>query len=165
MTADGDQAVDADTFVEDLARAFEPGEVVKRLLEMGLEYSDLALALGVHPRTVRAWVADGRDASRQRDSILSLKSVVVFLLRRGILPPKKLAMWLVEPNADLQFRRPLSVLAEDRINDVIQASAEFVLPADALPDGNPQEQEMRAGVEQAAAAGAVGRSHRASGAS
>jgi hypothetical protein len=122
---------------------------VKLLINMGLRPSDLALALGVHPRTVRAWLEPGdRDPGRHRDSILSLKAVVLFLLRRGLLSPPNVAGWLVEPNEELSFKRPLAVLAEDRLDDVLNASATFVRPP-AEHSGETVE------VDPAIAAGAV----------
>jgi len=122
-------------FAERLAQTFEPMPVVRLLNQMGLRPSDFALALGVHPRTVRAWLdSTERDPSRHRDAILNLKALVLFLLRRGLLSPRNVAGWLVEPNEQLGFQRPLAVLADNRLNDVITASATFVRP---LPHAAP----------------------------
>lgn len=116
-------------FAERLAQTFEPTPIVRLLHQMGLRLSDLALALGVHPRTVRAWLeSTERDPSRHRDAILNLKALVLFLLRRGLLSPRNVAGWLVEPNEQLGFQRPLAVLADNRLNDVVTASATFVRP-------------------------------------
>ena len=137
-------------FADRLAETFEPREIVRLLLTMGLRYSDLALALNVHPRTVRAWIDDkDRDLSRQRDGILALKALVLFLLRRGILGPRQIAMWLVEPLESLEFRRPLAVLAEGDLNAVVDASGTFTRPEPALASPRPSN--------RAVAAGAVGR--------
>lgn len=133
-------------FASRLAETFEPREIVELLLAMGLRFSDLALALNVHPRTVRAWIEDeGRDPDRQRDGILSLKALVLFLLRRGILSPRQVAMWLVEPREDLGFRRPLAVFAEDGLHDVVGASAPFVRPEPELGRGAPAGHAVAAG--------------------
>lgn len=120
-------------FAGALAQAYEPTEIVELLTEMGLRPSDLALALNVHPRTIRAWLDDSdRTADRQRDDILALKSIVLFLLRQGSFAAKHLAIWLIEPNPDLDFRRPLAVLGEGDSNEalvkVMRASAPFVQP-------------------------------------
>ena len=140
---------DKKAFTDRLAETFDPLEVIRLLLAMGLRQSDLALALAVHPRTVRAWLEAGdRDPSRQRDGILSLKAVVLFLLRRGLLSPSNVAGWLVEPNERLDFRRPLAVLAEGRLDDVLSASTTFV-----RPPAEPSEAETE--VDPAVAAGAV----------
>lgn len=142
-----EELLDKEAFANRLAETFEPREVVSLLLSMGLRPSDLALALGVHPRTVRAWVEpDGRAADRQRDGILALKALVLFLLRRGVLQPRSLALWLVEPSDVLEFRRPLAVFADEGFEDVINASAAFVRPE---PPRTPQPKA------QAVAAGAV----------
>ena len=117
-----------------LAQTFEPAEIVLLLSEMGLRYSDLALALGVHPRTIRAWLdeSDPRDGDRQRDEIQALKAVVLFMLRRGTLKPRQLSLWLVEPNEQLGFRRPLAVFGEGDISQtlapLIKAGTPFLRP-------------------------------------
>jgi hypothetical protein len=137
-------------FTTRLAETFDEREIVRMMLEMGLRHSDLALALGVHPRTVRAWIDEpDRDLTRQRDGILALKALVLFLLRRGILAPQQISLWLVEPLESLGFRRPLAVLAEGRLNDVIDASATFTRPEPALAATPASKPEV--------AAGAVGR--------
>jgi hypothetical protein len=126
------QLKDREEFAGLLARTFEPTEIVQLLSEMGLRYEDLALALGVHPRTIRAWLddSDSRDASRQRDEIQALKAVVLFMLRRGNWKPRQLSLWLVEPNETLDFRRPLAVLGEGDIaqtlSPLIRAGAPFL---------------------------------------
>lgn len=131
-------------FAEKLAQTFDPMDVITLLSCMGLRPSDLALALGVHPRTVRAWLdSTERDPSRHRDAILNLKALVLFLLRRGLLSPPNVAGWLVEPNEQLGFQRPLAVLAEGRLNEVVTASATFVRPA---PQASPS---IAAGASQA----------------
>jgi len=140
---------DRQAFANRLAQTFEPRQVIALLLTTGLRYSDLALALKVHPRTVRAWIEDEqRDPARQRDGILLLKALMLFLLRRGILTPRQLALWLVEPNNQLGFRRPLAVFAERGVDDVINASGEFTRPEPSLADDVP---------ERGVAAGAAGR--------
>lgn len=124
---------DKEEFAAALAQAFEPTEIVRLLSDMDLRPSDLALALDVHPRTIRAWLDDSnRSADRQRDEILALKSIVLFLLRQGSFAPKHLAVWLIEPNPELDFRRPLAVLGEgdgdEALVKVMRASAPFVQP-------------------------------------
>jgi hypothetical protein len=120
---------DKDAFTNRLAETFDLREVVRLLLAMELRHSDLALALNVHPRTVRAWMeSDERDPGRQRDGILALKALVLYLLRRGVLRPRQVALWLVEPLPELDFRRPLAVLAEGRLDDVVAASTSFTRP-------------------------------------
>jgi len=125
---------DKDAFAAQLAQTFEPREIVWMLKSMGLRPSDLALGLGVHPRTIQAWLdtTDRRDGERQRDEILTLKSLIVYLLRRGVLAPRQLAVWLVEPNDRLAFRRPLAVLGDENtsenLNRVMEASLPFLHP-------------------------------------
>lgn len=142
---------DREALVARLAETFEPLDVVRLMLDIGLRHSDLALALDVHPRTVRAWLESSeRDPERHRDAILSLKSAVLFLLRRGTLGPREVALWLVEPNERLGFRRPLAVLNEEQgIHDVVSASATFTRP-------EPRRTGMPAN-NRAVAAGATGR--------
>lgn len=137
---------DKQAFTNRLAETFEPRDVVQMLFDMGLRQSDLALALGVHPRTVRAWTEDNdRDPDRQRDGLLSLKALVLFLLRRGVLSPRQVALWLVEPHEQLEFRRPLAVFAESGLDDVIRASAPFVRPEPPLAGGSPRDDAVAAG--------------------
>jgi transposase-like protein len=145
------QIKDREDFAALLTRTFEPTEIVQLLSEMGLRYEDLALALGVHPRTIRAWLdeSDPRDASRQRDEIQALKAVVLFMLRRGIWKPRQLSLWLVEPNETLDFRRPLAVLGEGDIaqtlSPLIKAGAPFLRSE---PDNStmPQREVAAGGV-------------------
>jgi transposase-like protein len=131
-----------------LAQTFDPTEIVQLLSEMGLRYSDLALALGVHPRTIRAWLdeSDPRQADRQRDEIQALKAVVLFMLRRGILKPRQLSLWLVEPNERLEFRRPLALLGEGDISQtlrpLIRAGSPFLR---AEPNESAREKDVAAG--------------------
>jgi hypothetical protein len=145
---------DKDAFAAQLAKTYEPTGIVRLLAAMDLRPSDLALGLNVHPRTIKAWLNDSnpRTAERQRDDILALKSIVLFLLRRGNLSPTHLAGWLVEPNGDLDFRRPLAVLGEGDTQKslvrVMQASAPFV---------HPEEGQGHAPFHQSVAAGAAGR--------
>ncbi len=141
---------DKAAFTNRLAETFSEREIVRLMLGIGLRYSDLALALTVHPRTVRAWIdEEDRDLVRQRDGILALKALVLFLLRRGVLGPRQIALWLVEPLETLDFRRPLAVLAEGRLNDVVNASSSFTKPEPAMLSPTPSRPEV--------AAGAVGR--------
>jgi hypothetical protein len=141
---------DKAAFTNRLAETFSEREIVRMMLWMGLRYSDLALALTVHPRTVRAWIdEEDRELVRQRDGILALKALVLFLLRRGTLGPRQIALWLVEPLETLDFRRPLAVLAEGRLNDVVNASNTFTKPEPTLSSPSPSR--------RAVAAGAVGR--------
>jgi DNA-binding transcriptional regulator YiaG len=146
---------DKDEFAARLAQTFEPTEIVRLLTAMNLRPSDLALALNVHPRTIKAWLdeSDQRTADRQRDDILALKSIVLFLLRRGPYAPGHLAAWLVEPNPALTFRRPLAVLGEDDTEEglvrVMKASAPFI---------SAEEPIGAAPYHQSVAAGAAGRS-------
>lgn len=125
---------DKDRFAALLAQTFEPTEIVRALIEMDLRPSDLALVLDVHPRTIKAWLdrSDQRTAERQRDQILALKSLVLFLLRRGVLSPRELALWLIEPNEKLGFRRPLAALGEGDVDDnlvaVMKAATPFIDP-------------------------------------
>jgi hypothetical protein len=138
-------------FADQLAQTFEPTEIVRLLNEMGLRFDDLALALGVHPRTIRAWLdkSDSRGAERQRDEIQALKAVVLFMLRRGSLKPRQLAFWLNEPNEMLDFRRPLAVLGDGDISEtlspLIKAGGPFLRP----------EPDAAAGPQDGVAASAV----------
>jgi hypothetical protein len=146
--------LDREAFAEELGQTFEPAEIVWLLREMGLRYSDLALALGVHPRTIHAWLdeTDPRDGDRQRDQIQSLKAAVLFLLRRGVLTPRQLALWLAEPNERLGFRRPLAVFGDGDISEtltpLIKAGTPFLHP----------EAEDAIGPHPSVAAGAAARS-------
>jgi hypothetical protein len=141
--ASSEQLESREMFADLLAQTFEPTEIVQLLSEIGLRLDDLALALNVHPRTIRAWIddSDPRQADRQRDEIQALKAVVLFMLRRGILKPQELAYWLVEPNAKLDFRRPLAVLGDgdisETMSELIKAGAPF-LKAEPERPSNPQ---------------------------
>jgi hypothetical protein len=134
---------DKEAFAAALTQTYEPTEIVRALIEMGLRPSDLALVLDVHPRTINAWLdeSDPRTAERQRDAILAVKSLVVFLLRRGALTPRQLALWLIEPNEKLNFRRPLAALGDGDINEnllwVMKAATPFLDPELGVPSEAP----------------------------
>ena len=135
-----------EAFINRLAETFEPRDIVDLFLAMGLRQSDLALALGVHPRTVRAWTEDNeRDPDRQRDGILSSRPWFCSCCVAVCWTLGRPRCGLVEPHEQLGFRRPLAVFAESGLTKVVSASAAFVRPEPPLAAGAPTDDAVAAG--------------------
>jgi len=94
-------------------------DVLNELMSSGaLDSEDLALVTGVTSRSVARWVAGEAAPRRGAESrILELKAVVSLL--RSVLRDEPARLWLRSPNADLEWRKPLELIAEGQYRRVI----------------------------------------------
>jgi uncharacterized protein (DUF2384 family) len=83
-----------------------------------VDTADVARALATAPRSVTRW--SSAKSSPRRDSeerLLELKAVVDLL--RTVMREEPARLWLRSPNPDLQWRKPLDVIAEGDYRAVI----------------------------------------------
>lgn len=95
--------------------------VLDELIETRIiDAGDVAQITGATPRSVSRWssakAAPRRDAE---DRLLELKSVVDLL--RTVLRDGPARLWLRSPNPDLDWRKPLELIAEGEYRRVIGA--------------------------------------------
>lgn len=85
-----------------------------------IDAGDLAHITGATPRSVSRWTA-AKAAPRRgaEDRLLELKSVVDLL--RAALRDEPARLWLRSPNPDLDWRKPLELIAEGDYRKVIGA--------------------------------------------
>lgn len=85
-----------------------------------VDAGDLAQITGATPRSVSRWTSakavPRRDAE---DRLLELKAVVDQL--RNVLRDEPARLWLRSPNPDLDWRKPLDLVAEGEYRRVIGA--------------------------------------------
>jgi putative toxin-antitoxin system antitoxin component (TIGR02293 family) len=113
-------------------RRLELGEVVvllDRLLEGEVvDGADVARVVGTSPRSITRW--QSAHSVPRRDSeerLLELKAVIDLL--RDVLREQPARLWLRSPNPDLNYEKPLDVVARgeyQRVIDSIMALAEGV---------------------------------------
>lgn len=124
---------DKEIFADVLYREERLPEVLRLIGGMGINSSHLAGSIDVQADTVDNWLNSSSETEIEDHSasIQVLQATTLYLLRRGILPPRALALWLVEPREELQDRSPLSVLPLEGGQDrVIQAAfaSDFLRP-------------------------------------
>jgi putative toxin-antitoxin system antitoxin component (TIGR02293 family) len=85
-----------------------------------IDASDLAQITGATPRSVSRWT-NARTMPRREaeDRLLELKAVVDQL--RSVLRDEPARLWLRSPNPDLDWLKPLELIAEGEYRQVIGA--------------------------------------------
>lgn len=79
---------------------------------------DIARALRTSPRSVARWQASGSTPRRDTEErLLELKAVVDLL--RTVLRPEPARLWLRSPNPDLDYEKPLDLVADGHYLRVI----------------------------------------------
>ena len=81
--------------------------------------TEMAETLGVHRSQITRWKQGAAPAGRTAEHLLGL-DVVVSLLQ-GFLESESIAKWLRGINAHLGNRRPIDVMREGRLSEVIRA--------------------------------------------
>jgi len=103
--------------------------VLDRLLEAEvLDGADVARVLGTSLRSVTRWQSSRSTPRRDTEERLLELTTVVDLLRR-VLRDEPARLWLRSPNPDLEYEKPLDVVAKgeyQRVIGVILALAEGV---------------------------------------
>jgi putative toxin-antitoxin system antitoxin component (TIGR02293 family) len=86
-----------------------------------IDASDVAEITGTTTRSVSRWSASKAAPRRvAEDRLLELKAVVDVL--RDVLRDEPARLWLRSPNADLDWRKPLDLIAEGEYRVVIGAA-------------------------------------------
>lgn len=85
-----------------------------------LDSNDVAQVLGTTPRSVSRWARE-KSAPRRgsEDRLLELKAVIDLL--RKTLRDEPARVWLRSPNSELDWRKPLEVVAEGEYRRVVGA--------------------------------------------
>lgn len=90
--------------------------VSSRIVDTG----DLALVTGATRRSVNRWVASKTTPRREAEvRLLELKAVVDVL--RTVLRDEPARLWLRAPNPDLDWHKPLKLIAEGEHRRVISS--------------------------------------------
>lgn len=86
-----------------------------------IDAGDVAQITGTTPRSVSRWTASKSTPRRDaEDRLLELKAVVDLL--RTVLRDEPARLWLRSPNPDLDWRKPLELIAEGEYRRVIAAA-------------------------------------------
>lgn len=107
----------------------DPRDVVRALHdEVGLSDAEIAEATGVaNVVTVRKWRSRAaKSEPRNREQVDDLRAIVGLLLNSGALDPEQVGHFLRSRNDDLNYRRPLRVLARGGF-DRVRRAAELTL--------------------------------------
>jgi putative toxin-antitoxin system antitoxin component (TIGR02293 family) len=85
-----------------------------------IDVTDLAQVTGATPRSVSRWTTAKATPRRDaEDRLLELKAVVDQL--RNVLRDEPARLWLRGPNPDLDWQKPLELIAEGEYRRVIGA--------------------------------------------
>ena len=85
-----------------------------------IDAADVAQITGATPRSVSRWAAAKAAPRRDaEDRLLELKSVVDLL--RSVLRDEPARLWLRSPNPDLDWRKPLELIADGEYRRVVGA--------------------------------------------
>lgn len=85
-----------------------------------IDAADVAQITGATPRSVSRWTAAKASPRRDaEDRLLELKSVVDLL--RSVLRDEPARLWLRSPHPDLDWRKPLELIADGEYRRVIGA--------------------------------------------
>lgn len=79
---------------------------------------DIARVLQTSARSVARWQASGSAPRRESEErLLELKAVLDLL--RQVMRPEPARLWLRSPNPDLEYEKPLDLIAEGQYRRVI----------------------------------------------
>lgn len=83
-----------------------------------IDAGDVARITGATTRSVSRWTASKATPRREaEDRLLELKAVIDVL--RSVLRDEPARLWLRSPNPDLDWRKPLELVAEGEYRKVI----------------------------------------------
>ena len=83
-----------------------------------IDAGDVAQITGATPRSVSRWTTSKATPRREaEDRLLELKAVVDLL--RSVLRDEPARLWLRSPNPDLDWRKPLELIAEGEYRRVV----------------------------------------------
>lgn len=107
-----------------LDRAVEVKDVVAALSDFRLSQADLARATGASERSVRNWKKTSAIRPEYEERLRDVREVVLVL--EDSLTPRGVGQWLRARNRMLQDRRPLEMIAEEKVEPVMKAARAFV---------------------------------------
>lgn len=85
-----------------------------------VDAGDLAHITGSTPRSVSRWTAAKSSPRREAEErLLELKAVIGLL--RSVLSDRSARLWLRTPNPDLDWRKPLDLVADGEYRSVVAA--------------------------------------------
>lgn len=91
-----------------------------------MDTADLARVSATHPRSVVRWLTQETKPRRQAEErLLELRAVVD--LARSVMQDDAARFWMRAPNRDLDYKKPLDLVANgqyERVIDVLLALAE-----------------------------------------
>jgi hypothetical protein len=82
-----------------------------------LTVPEIAAVAGVSDRAVQKWAAGSRPEAAHRDKLLDLRYAVAEL--SAVYQPEGVGIWLRSRQRALAGRRPLDVIREGRLDDVL----------------------------------------------
>lgn len=93
--------------------------VIETVTEAGITQAELAQAVGAGPRSVQNWV-NGQNMPRGRSAerLLDLKTIVEIL--RDSYTEEGIRIWLHSRNRNLDLKRPIDLLTQGAIDEVLQ---------------------------------------------
>lgn len=108
-----------------LERAVEASDLVEAFKSYGVSQVDVAHVAQVDPKTVYAWKAtNARPRAQAYDRLDGLREVVRVL--SDSLTARGVGQWLHARNRLIGGRRPLDVLRDGGLPDVLQVAHSFV---------------------------------------
>ena len=106
-----------------LERAVEAGDIVRALKRYGVSQEEVGTVTGVSDRAVRNWAHSGVRPERY-DKLAELRDTA--LLLSDSLTPRGIGQWLHARNRLLGGERPLDLLSQGRVEEVLGAARAFV---------------------------------------
>jgi transcriptional regulator with XRE-family HTH domain len=108
-----------------------PDEVVRLLLsDAGLTQSELAELVGVDERSIRRWASDDETTTIQTKPARAIDDLrYLYAVLSPSLPDEEFGQWLRSRNKRLAGQRPVTMILENKYNEVKDAAEAF---ADAL---------------------------------
>lgn len=106
-----------------LKNAVEASEIVVGLQRHGVSQTVIAEVTLVDPRSVHSWKAGASPRRPKYDRLATLRDVVTIL--DDSLTHRGISQWLDARNRYLDGARPIEILAEGRLDEVIQAATSY----------------------------------------
>lgn len=115
----GEVVLDQEALLAEVQSAWEPREALVVLAQLGIDDQDIAIATDTNPQTPGRWRSTQTPARRQADKIDQVRSIVARLLVDGTVRLGKIASWLRVRHLQLDDRKPLELIRDDRYDEVV----------------------------------------------
>lgn len=128
-TAGPDAARDAIAAFDPVTGAQQIPDQVAALLSIGFSVAELAKLASVNTRSITRWAKHGQDIRSRAasDRLNDLFAVIRFLMQDGTYDHHDIVGWARSRNHHLRQRRPLDLLADPGVFDVVLAAAEVLI--------------------------------------